>query len=54
MSQWVRTSVQDLDAGIVEVYNRTDQIKADPVLRDGHGPLPVLPRVPMTQLPKCK
>jgi hypothetical protein len=38
---------EDLDAGLVEPYNRTDQIAGDPVLRDGHGPLPLLPRTPL-------
>lgn len=45
---------QDLDAGLVEEYGRADQVAADPVLRDGHGKLPVLPRVPMSELPKSK
>eukprot|EP00878_Enallax_costatus_P039668 GHUV01045544.1.p1 GENE.GHUV01045544.1~~GHUV01045544.1.p1 ORF type:complete len:452 (+),score=103.73 GHUV01045544.1:108-1463(+) len=43
-----------LDAGLVEEYSRPDQIKGDPVLRDGNGSLPVLPKVPMTVLPDYK
>lgn len=44
----------DLDAGLVEQYDRPEQVRADPVLRDGNGPLPVLPKVPMTDLPKFR
>jgi hypothetical protein len=47
-------NTEDLDAGLVEQYGRPDQVAADPVLRDGLGPLPVLPRVPMSDLPKYK
>jgi hypothetical protein len=46
--------LQDFDAGIIEPYDRPDQVAADPVLRDGHGSLPVLPKLPMTDLPKYK
>lgn len=46
--------LQDLDVGLVEEYNRPDQVAADPVLQDGQGPLPVLKRVPMTDLPKYR
>lgn len=40
-------------AGLVEEYGSPDQMKGDAVLREG-GPLPVLPRVHMTELPKFK
>uniref|UniRef100_A0A383W8X9 Glycosyl transferase CAP10 domain-containing protein n=1 Tax=Tetradesmus obliquus TaxID=3088 RepID=A0A383W8X9_TETOB len=43
-----------LDAGLVEPYNRPDQIEGDPVLRDGNGSLPVLPKVSMAELPDYK
>ncbi|KAF8056254.1 hypothetical protein HT031_006442 [Scenedesmus sp. PABB004] len=43
-----------LDAGLVEAYDRPDQVAGDPVLRDGNGSLPVLPRVSMDDLPKYK
>lgn len=46
--------LQDLDAGLVESYGRPDQVAADPVLRDGLGPLPVLTKVPMADLPKYR
>lgn len=45
---------QELDVGVVERYDRPDQVKGDPVLQDGHGPLPVLQKVPMKDLPKYK
>jgi hypothetical protein len=41
-------------AGLVEPYNRSDQVAGDPVLRDGNGSLPVLPKVSMAELPKYK
>jgi hypothetical protein len=47
-------NTDDLDAGLVEQYGRPDQVASDPVLRDGHGSLPVLPRIPMSDLPKYK
>eukprot|EP00775_Hariotina_reticulata_P005495 gene5495-5730_t len=43
-----------LDAGLVERYDRPDQIKGDPVLQDGHGPLPVLQRMPMSNISQFK
>eukprot|EP00775_Hariotina_reticulata_P003900 gene3900-4154_t len=43
-----------LDAGIIVAYDRPDQVEWDPVLRDGQGKLPVLPRVEMNNLPKYK
>jgi hypothetical protein len=47
-------ALQDLDAGLVESYGRPDEVAADPVLRDGLGPLPVLPKVPVADLPKYR
>jgi hypothetical protein len=48
------TATAAVPAGLVEPYNRPDQIEGDPVLRDGNGSLPVLPKVSMAELPKYK
>ncbi|GBF97933.1 ATP synthase F1 complex assembly factor [Raphidocelis subcapitata] len=56
---WVARLAQErpdrLDAGLVEPYcQKPEEMASDPILKDGKGPLPVLPRAPREALAQHK